>query len=188
MKFYHDKKNAESYAAICEGYNASEQLEMLYERLPEGASVLELGSGPGNDLELLDSRFQVTGSDYSPAFIEMLEKRFPSVPLLPLDAVTIQASGSFDAIYSNKVLQHLDDEELASSFSRQSELLNPGGYVFHLIWCRIDSPPTDNGLLYIARDIASMKTAMGSGFELIRVEEFGEFEDRDSLAILARKT
>jgi hypothetical protein len=80
---------------MCEGYDASQQLKILYETLPEGGSILELGSGPGNDLELLVSHYQATGSDYSPVFIEMLEKCFPSLPLLTLDAVTIGVGGTF---------------------------------------------------------------------------------------------
>lgn len=29
MSFYHEKENAEAYAAMCEGYDASAQLEIL---------------------------------------------------------------------------------------------------------------------------------------------------------------
>jgi cyclopropane fatty-acyl-phospholipid synthase-like methyltransferase len=188
MHYYHETKNAESYAAMCEGYDAAIQLEMLYKELTDGAVVLELGSGPGNDLELLASHYQVTGSDYSPAFVDILKTRFAEQSILTLDAKTIATTKLFDAIYSNKVLHHLNDDDLAASFCRQAQLLSPGGLVFHLVWRSLEAPQEDNGLIYEARDAATMKTAMGNSFELVESGLFGEFEEGDSLAILARKT
>lgn len=186
MNYYHDEKNAKSYVEMCEGYNATKQLNILYEVLPDGAKVLELGSGPGNDLELLNSHYKVTGSDYSPAFIDILGKRFPEQSIELLDAITIDTEGPFDAIYSNKVLHHLSDKDLIESFQRQSQLLVPGGFVFHLIWSHIDAPE-DVNMLFEERDKKKMESTMGSNFKVVKVLSFGEFEDGDSLAILAQK-
>jgi len=187
MHFYHDKNNASSYAKMCEGYDAAAQLGILYKALPAGSAVLELGSGPGNDLELLASHYQATGSDYSPAFVDMLTVRFPNRVVLSLDAVTIATDGLFDAIYSNKVLHHLSDDELAASFRRQAELLKPGGLVFHLVWCRLEAPEDKTGLIYEPRDETAMKRAMGNAFKIMETSSFREFEEGDSLAILAQK-
>ncbi|EEE46043.1 class I SAM-dependent methyltransferase [Roseibium alexandrii] len=187
MHYYHDKKNAVAYAEMCVGYDAAVQLEILFNVLPDGAEVLELGSGPGNDMQLLDSHYQVTGSDYSPAFVDMLTARFPDQTVMSLDAVTIAADGPFDAIYSNKVLHHLSDEELAASFSRQAQLLTPGGLVFHLVWSRLEAPEDETGLIYEARNEVALEEAMGSAFEVLETHSFGEFDADDSLAILAKK-
>ena len=187
MLYYHDPQNAKSYAAMCEGYDASAQLEILSKVLPREATVLELGSGPGNDLKLLAARYEVTGSDYSPAFVHMLKARFPNQTILKLNAISIATDGLFDGIYSNKILQHLNDDELADSFRRQAQLLNQGGIVFHLIWRHIESPGGDNDLLFKPRSLSQMTAAMGDDFELLEALDFGEFEDEDSLAILARK-
>lgn len=187
MNYYHNTKNAASYVAMCEGYDAAGQLGALFEVLPENSRVLELGSGPGNDMALLETRYQVTGSDYSPAFIDILKSRFPSHSILELDAVSIATEELFDAIYSNKVLHHLNDAELRSSFQRQAELLAAGGCVCHLIWHRIVDPEIDEGLIFKARNADEFVALMGGAFELVSVEEFCEFEKGDSLAILARK-
>jgi trans-aconitate methyltransferase len=187
MHYYHNTKNAESYTAMCEGYDAAAQLGVLSEVLPAESAVLELGSGPGNDLELLAARYHVTGSDYSPAFVDILKARFPDQSMLMLDAITIATEGLFDAIYSNKVLHHLTDDELATSFHSQAELLTPGSFVFHLVWRQLEAPEEDHGLIFKPRDVAAMTAAMGSAFELLEAKEFGEFEYGDSLAILARK-
>ncbi|GAA0770563.1 class I SAM-dependent methyltransferase [Roseibium denhamense] len=187
MHYYHDKENAAAYAEMCVGYDAAVQLGVLFNVLPDGAEVLELGSGPGNDMHLLASHYQVTGSDYSPAFVDMLTARFPDRTVMSLDAVTIAADGPFDAIYSNKVLHHLSDEQLAASFSRQADLLPSGGLVFHLVWCRLEAPEDDTELIFKARDEAALKQAMGSAFEILETHSFGEFDEGDSLAILAKK-
>ena len=53
MTYYHDAINAASYVAMCEGYDAADQLEGLYKVLPENSTLLEIGSGPGNDMPYL---------------------------------------------------------------------------------------------------------------------------------------
>ena len=187
MNYYHNAENAASYVAMCEGYDAAGQLQGLYSVLPENSSLLEIGSGPGNDMALLKSRYHVTGSDYSPAFIDILKLRFPESLILSLDAVSIETDKQFDGIYSNKVLHHLTDVELESSFRRQAELTKSGGFVFHLIWQYVENPKVDEALIFKARNADEFTALMGDSFELVSAEEFGEFEKGDSIAILARK-
>ncbi|MFW7526141.1 class I SAM-dependent methyltransferase [Vibrio ostreicida] len=187
MNYYHDVNNANAYTAKCDGYNAAEQLHMLTQVLSPDASILELGSGPGNDLFILAQNFQVTGSDASPAFVNILNKRLPDVLTLTLDAVNIETETQYNAVYSNKVMHHLNDAELRQSFLRQAEVLLPGGFVFHLIWKHIQAPEETHGLSFHPRNLAQMKEAMGRAFNVVEAKVFREFEDGDSLAILARK-
>ncbi|MBB1419653.1 class I SAM-dependent methyltransferase [Pseudoalteromonas sp. SG44-1] len=187
MNYYHEVNNAKAYTEMCDGFNAAEQLHMLSKVLSPEDSVLELGSGPGNDLEILAQKFRVTGSDYSPAFVNTLNKRLPDVLSLILDAVKIETEARYNAVYSNKVMHHLSDTELRQSFRRQAELLLPGGFVFHLVWQKIQAPETTHGLLFHPRSLAKMKEAMGQEFNVVESKVFSEFEDGDSLAILARK-
>ncbi len=187
MAFYHSTDNATAYAKMCEGYDAADQLDVLYDHLPEGASLLEVGSGPGNDVALLKEKYDVTASDYSPAFLEMIKERFPGVKAEQVDAVTLDTEGPFNAIYSNKVLQHLTDTELSKSFARQANLLSNGGLVYHLIWTELEYPDAPQGLHYIARGEQEMAAAMAPYFEIVATQSFGEFSEGDSLIILARK-
>lgn len=129
----------------------------------------------------------MTGSDYSPAFTDILKLRFPESLILSLDAVSIETDKQFDGIYSNKVLHHLTDVELESSFQRQAELIISGGFVYHLIWQYVEDPGVDETLIFKARNADEFIKLMGDSFELVSVEEFGEFKSEDSLAILARK-
>ncbi len=188
MTFYDDPKNAAGYIDMCEGYDAGPQLQTLFDALPDGAELLEIGSGPGNDLALLEKHYKVTGSDFSAEFIKHLKTRFPAVPILTLDAETLDVEGRVDVIYSNKVLHHLNDADLAKSFAAQANILNDGGLVYHLIWRVIDEMPDMGDLPFIARDATQIADLMGPEFEILTVEPFAEFSENDSLAILARKT
>ena len=70
MGFYNDKKTAQQYIAMAEGYDGRELVEVLSKFLSGGASVLELGMGPGIDLKLLNKHFLATGSDNSQFFLD----------------------------------------------------------------------------------------------------------------------
>jgi len=188
MSFYDNKDSAAKYIDMCDGYDAANELPQLFDALPQGARILEIGSGPGNDLALLKSRYDAVGSDNSDAFINHLEARFPDTTILKLNAETLATDQRFDAIYSNKVLHHLDDVGLKRSLLAQAKLLKPRGLVFHLIWRRIETIPEDFGMVFVERELSHMRTAMGPSFELLSSVEFGEFEAGDSLAILARVT
>lgn len=187
MSFYNEIENVELYISMCEGYSAKDQLKLLFKTLQDGSSLLELGTGPGNDLALLTSKYNVVGSDSSPAFLKKLQRRFPENEFLELDASTIKTNMVFDAIYSNKILHHLTDEEIETSFDRQFELLNPGGYIYHLIWSKIETPKGLEDLHFIPRNSEKVKEMLHNKFEVISVDAFEEFEENDSLAILARK-
>lgn len=188
MIFYDDPKNAAGYIELCEGYDAGPQLQTLFEVLPDGAELLEIGSGPGNDLALLMRHYKVTGSDSSVEFIKHLTRRFPTLPILKLYAETLAVSDRYDVIYSNKVLHHLNDADLANSFKAQAKILIDDGLVYHLIWRVIDEMPDMGDLPFIARDASQIVEMMKPEFEILSVEPFAEFSDNDSLAILARKT
>lgn len=187
MSYFHDLDNASEYARECEHCDATEQVALLHDVLAVNASILELGSGPGNDLELLSRHYDVAGSDESPAFLSILKARHPGFTILKLDAEKIETTDSYDAIYSNKVLQHLSDAQLVKSFARQAELLHPEGYVLHLIWCDLDDAPTDIFPVFETRDEGQIAELMGTNFRIVAAEAYSEFKPDDSLAILARK-
>ena len=187
MNFYHDEKNAKSYVKMCEGYDAKVELKTLYDTVRKGSSLLELGTGPGNDLALLAGNYNVVGSDTSPIFLDMLATRFPDLELLELNAISIETGKFFNVIYSNKVLHHLNDEDLQTSFNRQAQMINSGGYIYHLIWRKVESPDDNFGLEFIPRDETKIKEMLKDKFEIVSIKAYAEFEEDDSLAILARK-
>jgi trans-aconitate methyltransferase len=107
MGYFDNVKNVRDYIRMAEGYDGRELIENLKKHLRSGSSVLELGMGPGKDMDILAGTYRVTGSDSSRIFLDMHRQTHPEADLLQLDAVTIKTDRRFDCLYSNKVLQHL---------------------------------------------------------------------------------
>ncbi|MGH1489873.1 MAG: class I SAM-dependent methyltransferase [Acidimicrobiales bacterium] len=131
---YDTADGVENYTAVAEGYDGRTHVNRLAELLAPGSTVLELGIGPGVDLDMLAETFTVVGSDRSQAFLDRYARLRPEIELLKLDAVTIDTDRHFDAIYSNKVLHHLTTEELHRSLQRQAEIIHPDGLLINGLW------------------------------------------------------
>ena len=55
MNYYDDEDNVRSYISMSEGYDGSMLIDRLKNHLPKGATLLELGMGPGH-FELIELR------------------------------------------------------------------------------------------------------------------------------------
>jgi trans-aconitate methyltransferase len=186
MSYFDDKKNVQDYIKMAEGYDGAELITVLKEFLPPGSSVLELGMGPGVDLDILKQDFIVTGTDYSQVFVDLYKEKYPDADVLQLDALTIALDRSFDCIYSNKVLHHLQRNELEKSFARQKEILESGGFLFHSFWAG-EGEEEMHGLLFTYYDEAELTTLLQNDFEILRMARYEEMEKNDSIYVLARK-
>ncbi len=65
MGFFDDEKNVQSYIEMVDGYDGQWLIDVLKTYVSEGATVLELGMGPGKDCDILRQSYRVTGSDNS---------------------------------------------------------------------------------------------------------------------------
>ena len=187
MDYYDSEENVKAYLAMTDGYDGADLIAVLERYLPEGASVLELGMGPGKDLDLLRAAYTVTGSDTSQVFLDRYRKKHPDADVLLLDARHFGTDRSFDCIYSNKVLHHLTRDELAISFGRQRAVLNDAGLVLHSFWYGTGQE-TMHGLRFTYYTEATLREVWGEGFEVLALERYQEIEEGDSLYILLRKT
>lgn len=172
---------------MAEGYDGAELIRHLEEYLNPGASVLELGMGPGKDLDILNQTFQGTGSDASKVFIDIYREKNPGADLLLLNAVSLETDRSFDAIYSNKVLQHLTKAELTRSFQEQLRLLNPGGIVLHSFWYG-EGSEINSGLLSMYYKMNELKAIIPDGFSILTSQRYTEMEKDDSFFIILKKS
>jgi len=78
----------------------------------DAKSAVDIGCGPGNSTELLVEMFpdaKVLGLDSSPDMLDAARKRLPQVRFDQVDIGTWSASGPFDVIFANAVLQWLPD-------------------------------------------------------------------------------
>jgi ubiquinone/menaquinone biosynthesis C-methylase UbiE len=113
-------------------------------RVPSSATVLELGTGGGGLLALLQDRYRparVVGTDFDPTQVEaareFLTRRWgslpPSVELRPADALQLPfEDGSFDLVFAMMMLHHV--EEHLTEYKRRPQalkevrrVLRPGG-------------------------------------------------------------
>lgn len=184
MGFYDDEKTANQYIAMAEGYDGRELIDILRLHLPGGASVLELGMGPGVDLNILSKHFRATGSDSSQFFIDRYRDAHPGSDVIRLDAVELETDRAFDCIYSNKVLHHLTGEQLRKSLPRQKKVLSRNGLVMHSFW-RGDGVEEHHGLKFIYQTEDSIRAIFGDSFDSVNVVTYSEMADNDSLYVLA---
>ena len=184
MGFYDDKETAQQYIEMAEGYDGRELIEILRTHLPDGASVLELGMGPGVDLEILKHHFHATGSDNSQYFLDRYLDANPDSDLIHLDAVELETQRKFDCIFSNKVLHHLDNEDLIKSVRRQREILSENGVVLHSFW-KGEETEEYEGLKFVYQNEDRIREIFDAEFNVIDVVTYAETEDDDSLYVLA---
>jgi len=185
MDFFDDIKNVSEYIKMVENYTGSEFIKSLDRYLSAGSEVLELGMGPGADMDILSGRYHMTGSDRSEVFLNLYRDRHPEASLLHLDAITLETDQKFDALFSNKVLIHLSKAELIQSFTRQKSLLRNNGLLLHSFW--LGSREEEfQGLkfhYYQEKDILSF---LPSGFEVLETGRYTEMDEDDSFYLLLR--
>lgn len=78
------------------------------ERVPEGASVLEIGCGTGMLLAGLRPA-RGMGVDVSPKMVEIAAAKFPSLAFLVADAEAFAPGETFDYVIVPDVVEHLSD-------------------------------------------------------------------------------
>ena len=105
-----------------------------YFTFPEGARVLELGSGPARlwreNLERIPPSWDVTLTDFSAGMIREAEATLPnSFTFTVVDAQALPFEDAvFDAVIANHMLYHVPD--LPKALSEMRRALKPGGRLF----------------------------------------------------------
>jgi SAM-dependent methyltransferase len=113
-----------SYAEEAELYG-----NLLVERA-EGpvSTVLELGSGGGNNASHLKDRFQLTLVDRSPEMLELSRSLNPGVEHLEGDMRSLRLGRAFDAVFVHDAIAYiLTERELEAVFETVAVHGRPGG-------------------------------------------------------------
>lgn len=187
VRFFNDLSEVKCYIKDSEGYDGSELINRLRKYLPVGAAILELGIGPGKDMDLLIKEgFFVTGSDISQPFLDLYRKRNPEADLLLIDAVNIDTGRKFDCIYSNKVMIHLNKEELRESLKNQHNNLNSNGILAHSLWYG-NKKENWNGVPFFYYNEDTLIELVTGMFEVVELSRYNEMEEGDSMFVILRK-
>lgn len=185
-EYYHTKESVEEYIRLAKDVSGIELIVKFKEFLPLKSSVLEIGSGPGTDWKILNNSYHVIGSDNSQEFLDHLYSIYPEGEFVRLDASTLLINDKFNGIYSNKVLHHLGDNELKASFERQSKILNTQGIICHSFW-KGEGSEIFKGLMVNYHSTKSLMEFYEPHFEILLMEDYKEFEDGDSILVIAQK-
>ena len=183
--YYQSKKHVMEYINMAEGYDGKQLIEVLKKHLPARSTVLELGMGPGKDLDILKTHFDVTGSDNSDIFLDMYREVHPNADLIHLDAESLNTNRHFDCIYSNKVLHHLSTKKLKKSIKRQKKLLKHPGILFHSFW-HGEKDEIYKGLKFVYYTKNELFNYFSDDFEIIEIETYKEMEDNDSIYVIVK--
>lgn len=186
MSFYNSEQGVNRYVKMCEGYDGSELYALMVQHIPKDSWLLEIGAGPGNDIDFLASQYHYIGSDASSHFLTHLQERFPTHPFIPLDAESIALDTTVDCFFSNKVLHHLSVDALEKSLLQQAELLSPKGFIAHSFWLGSGSE-TIEGLLFQYYETEALLSMLSEHFNVLAIHTYGEIEANDSLFVIAQK-
>jgi Methyltransferase domain len=125
----------QSYEAGAERYRSASpptapEVQALLDELAElipGGTILEVGSGPGDDASYLEDKgVSVLRSDGARSFVNMM--RADGHPARLLDVRSDDLGGPYDAIMAIAVLIHLSRDEFESFLVRARDAV-PSGYL-----------------------------------------------------------
>jgi SAM-dependent methyltransferase len=111
----------------------AEEAEVYRRLLVEAAdrppvTVLELGSGGGNNAAHLKAHFQLTLVDLSPAMLEVSRKENPGCEHVQGDMRTIRLGRTFDAVFVHDAVMYMTSEEdLRQAIETAFVHCRPGG-------------------------------------------------------------
>lgn len=184
--YYKTKDSVEEYIRLAKGVNGADLIKKLKKFLPSNSTLLEIGTGPGTDWIILNQDYEVIGSDNSKEFLSYLASSNPLGRFIELDAITLDINEKLDGLYSNKVMHHLNNNELTDSIKRQYEILNPGGIICHSFW-KGEGSEIFKGLFVNYHSEKALKVFFERYFEIVVIESYAEFEESDSLLMIGRK-
>jgi len=185
-EYYKTKESVTEYIKLAKDVSGKQLIEKLEKALPLNSVLLEIGSGPGTDWQILNKSYNVIGSDNSTEFLDHLIADNPQGEFLDLDAITLKTDNKFDGIYANKVLHLLQDDELENSIKRQYEILTPNGVICQSFW-EGEGSETFKGLFVNYHKKSDLIRVYKDYFEIISIDSYNEFEDGDSLLLIGSK-
>ena len=152
------QKTQETYSRIAADYAATwhkggtveHHLQRFAALLPEGATVMDVGCGPGLDSVVLQSHhLNVIGLDYSHEMMRVgRDEHNCRVPLVQADMRCLPVRQPLDGIWASASLLHLQRDDMLPTLQEFWRVLKP------------------NGVLYLS-------VKQGAGEDWVRTEKYG---------------
>ncbi len=98
--------------------------------LPKARTMLELGSGGGNNASHLKQHFDLTLVDLSPDMLAISERLNPGIPHYQGDMRSVRLDHTFDVVFIHDAIMYLrDEEDLRQAMLTAYIHTRPGGLV-----------------------------------------------------------
>ena len=168
-------------------------LSEVFQRIPSGSDVLELGCGPGVDAIQLAAGRRYVGVDISPRMILLARARVPTGTFIECDLAALERpKDPVDAVVSIFVFGHLPPEEHLPTLARIFGWLRPGGLLCASFPSGAHEDVEDDfiGVPMYFGGIGHAPTLTGLeqiGFEVELAEVRTDGEDSSFLWVIARK-
>src|SRR5215212_9745647 len=184
---------AETYpewASRVRGRARKHYTQVLLDRLPDGAAVLDLGCATGELLtRQLAQRFTVTGVDISPRQIELAKQRISQATFIRADMTELEfPPESFDAVAAFYSLTHVPREDVALLLRSIYAWLRPGGLFVASLGAGDDPGGVEDDWLgvpmyFSAFDSAtSRRLVEAAGFEVVSAQD--EVDEENGMRIV----
>lgn len=114
----------------------------------DARTLLELGSGGGNNASHLKARFECTLTDISPAMLELSRTLNPECEHVEGDMRTLRLRRTFDVVFIHDAISYLTTEaDLRAAIETAATHVRPGGVVILTpdATTEIFKPGTDHG-------------------------------------------
>lgn len=126
VPWYHLLDPLEDHAGEAESYLQAFARHVT----PQDKTLLELGSGAGNNASFLKQRFTMTLTDLSDAMLELSRRTNPECEHFQGDMRTIRLGRTFDAVFIHDAIDYLTTEaDLRACFETAFVHTRPGGTV-----------------------------------------------------------
>ena len=131
------------YAAEAERYRG-----LIFEETPEARTLLELGSGGGNNASHLKAHFSCTLSDLSPQMLTLSRELNPDCEHVLGDMRALRLGRTFDVVFVHDAVMYLTTEDdLRACMETAFSHTKPGGVALFAPDCTRETfePGTDHG-------------------------------------------
>jgi 2-polyprenyl-3-methyl-5-hydroxy-6-metoxy-1,4-benzoquinol methylase len=168
-----------------------------------GASIFEIGCGPGNITRYLLSQrpdFRIEAIDVAPNMVRLAEINNPAASFRVMDCREIdRITARYDAVLCGFVLPYLDREACAKLIRDSAALLNSGGLLYASViegdygqsGFETSSRGTDEMFVYYYREADLLEALEDGGFEPVVLERKHytrkDGTDNTHLILIARK-
>ncbi len=135
-------KTTESYDKLASEYHASrigklpsqEQLDDFISLVHAPARVLDIGSGTGQDIAYLSTKYSTEGLEISKRMVEISKLESPNSNIMHGDISTKNIGvNKYKGIWSRDAIHHLHEDQLDAVFLKISKALVEGGIFYCIV-------------------------------------------------------